>query len=79
MYYIVFAIWRLFSLLPMGGNYLISDALYLFIYKIVGYRTAVACRNHSSSFPNMSEEELRNIECVRITNGSSATLIGEDI
>ena len=62
MYYIVFAIWYLFSLLPLWVHYLISDALYLFIYKIVGYRTAVVRKNLSSSFPNKSEEELRDIE-----------------
>ena len=62
MYYIVFAIWYLFSLLPLWVHYLISDALYLFIYKIAGYRTAVVRKNLSSSFPNKSEEELRDIE-----------------
>ena len=62
MYYVVFTIWYLFSLLPMWVHYLISDALYLFIYKIAGYRTAVVRKNLSSSFPNKSEEELRNIE-----------------
>ena len=62
MYYIVFAIWYLFSLLPLWVHYLISDVLYLFIYKIVGYRTAVVRKNLSSSFPNKSEEELRDIE-----------------
>lgn len=47
---------------PLWVHYLISDVLYLFIYKIVGYRTAVVRKNLSSSFPNKSEEELRDIE-----------------
>lgn len=62
MYYIVFAIWYLFSLLPLWVHYLISDALYLFIYKIVGYRTEIVRKNLSSSFPNKSKEELLDIE-----------------
>lgn len=62
MYYIVFAIWYLFSLLPLWVHYLISDVLYLFIYKIAGYRMAVVRKNLSTSFPNKSEEELRDIE-----------------
>ncbi len=62
MYYIAFAIWHLLSLLPLRIHYMLSDFIYLFIYKIAHYRLAVVRGNLSSSFPEKSEEELRQIE-----------------
>lgn len=62
MYYIVFVVWYLLSLLPLWVHYLFSDVLYLFIYKIAGYRTDVVRKNLSTSFPTLSENELHDIE-----------------
>ena len=52
----------LLSLLPFWALYLISDFIYLIVYKIVGYRTKVVRKNLSTSFPEKSKEELRTIE-----------------
>ena len=62
MYYITFAFWYLLSLLPMRIHYIISDILYLLIYKLVGYRIKVVRNNLSTSFPEKGEVELRQIE-----------------
>lgn len=62
MYYIVFAIWYLLSLLPMRIHYVFSDVLYLLVYRVVGYRKKVVWKNLSTSFPDKSEAELKKIE-----------------
>ena len=40
-YYMLLTIWYLLSLLPLWVHYLLSDLLYLIVYKIFGYRKAV--------------------------------------
>lgn len=50
------------SLLPFGVLYLLSDAIFLLVYHVVGYRRKVVKKNLSSSFPEKSEQELRTIE-----------------
>ena len=42
--------------------FLISDILYLFAYKLLGYRTKVVRRNLAVSFPEKSEAERRKLE-----------------
>ena len=62
LYYIILAIWYVFSLLPMSVHYVISDLLFWILYKVVGYRRDVVWKNLTESFPEKSEEELRKIE-----------------
>lgn len=62
MYYIVFACWYVLSLLPLRIHYVLSDVLYLMIYRLAGYRTKVVRSNLSSSFPEKSAAELKRIE-----------------
>ena len=62
MYYVIFAFWYLLSLLPMRIHYVLSDMLYLLLYKVAGYRIKVVRKNLTTSFPEKSEEELRQIE-----------------
>lgn len=52
----------LISRLPFRVLYAISDVVYFFVYWIVGYRKNVVRKNLSSSFPEKSKEELREIE-----------------
>ena len=61
MYYIAFAIWYLYSLLPLWVHYRVSDVLYVLVYYVAGYRTKVVRKNLSSSFPEKTPEELRKI------------------
>ena len=62
LYYIVFAVWYVFSLLPLRIHYVLSDLLFWLLYGVVGYRKAVIRKNLRESFPEKSEEELRKIE-----------------
>ena len=56
------SIFRLFSRLPFGVLYLISDFIYLVLYYVVKYRRRVVRMNLTNSFPEKSEKELRQIE-----------------
>ena len=61
-YYIVLAVWYVFSLLPLKVHYVFSDLIFWLLYKVVGYRKKVVRTNLTTSFPEKSEEELRRIE-----------------
>lgn len=61
LYYIVFAVWYVFSLLPLRIHYVLSDLLFWLLYGVVGYRKAVIRKNLRESFPEKSKEELRKI------------------
>lgn len=50
------------SKLPFGVLYLISDFLYLVLYKIIGYRTKVVRSNLENSFPDKTSAEIRKLE-----------------
>lgn len=50
------------SYLPMWVLYIISDILYLIVYKILGYRKKVVQNNLKNSFPEKTESELEEIK-----------------
>lgn len=50
------------AIFPMRVLYVLSDILYLLVYKIIGYRLKVVRRNMKASFPEKSEKELRQLE-----------------
>ena len=52
----------LIAYLPFPLLYVLSDFIYLIIYKLVGYRVKVVRQNLKNSFPNKSHEELKKIE-----------------
>ena len=62
LYAIVYAGWYLLSLLPLRVLYVISDGLYFLLYKVGGYRRKVVRKNLTSSFPEKSEAEIRQID-----------------
>jgi len=49
------------SLLPFGALYFLSDVMFLFIYRIFGYRKKVVFTNLEKSFPKKTERELNDI------------------
>jgi Kdo2-lipid IVA lauroyltransferase/acyltransferase len=49
------------SLLPYPLLYLISDIVFLIMYRVIGYRKEVVFTNLKNSFPNKSEKELKQI------------------
>lgn len=59
LYYLVL---KPISLLPFWILYLISDFLYIVLYKIIGYRLEVVNTNLTNSFPKKSREEIKEIQ-----------------
>lgn len=62
LYYFIFTPFYLLSLLPLRVHYVISDLMYYLLRYIVKYRLQVVRENLSTSFPEMSEAELRKTE-----------------
>ncbi|MBQ3634454.1 MAG: lysophospholipid acyltransferase family protein [Bacteroidales bacterium] len=56
------ALVRAFSRLPLGFLYLLSDFVYLILYKIASYRVKVVRENLLIAFPDKSRQELKAIE-----------------
>ncbi|WP_281615603.1 hypothetical protein [Flammeovirga sp. SubArs3] len=54
-------IWPI-TILPFSVLYKISDFLYFVLYKLIGYRTTVVRTNLNNSFPEKSDEEIKEIE-----------------
>jgi len=62
LYGVTYTIFYVLSLLPLRALYVLSDLLYLLIYRLVGYRRKVVGRNLATSFPGKNAEELARIE-----------------
>jgi len=52
----------LVSIIPFPVLYLLSDLLYLILYRLIGYRTNVVRENLRNSFPDWSDGQRREIE-----------------
>ena len=61
MYYLVYGIFYLLSLLPMPVLYGISDFAYWIIYRVAGYRKKVVMNNLDIAFPEKTREEKLKI------------------
>ena len=61
-YYLIYGIVYALSLLPFRVLYLISDGLYLVVYHLIRYRRKIVRKNLTASFPEKSQEELRQTE-----------------
>ncbi|MBK5721637.1 lysophospholipid acyltransferase family protein [Dysgonomonas sp. Marseille-P4677] len=62
LYYILYSWMYLHALLPFRMLYILSDILYVFVYKIAGYRLKVVRQNLIGSFPDKSDDERHIIE-----------------
>lgn len=62
MYYFLYAIFYLFSLLPWRVLYFISDAAFPLFYHVIKYRREVVYKNLQTAFPGKTEEERKAIE-----------------
>ena len=58
LYYLIL---KPLSLLPFWVLYLISDFIYIVLYKIFGYRVGVVTTNLTNSFPEKSPKEIKDI------------------
>ena len=61
MYYIIYPLLYLLSLLPWRVLYLLSDGLAALTYHVIGYRKEVVLGNLAIAFPEKTEEERRTI------------------
>ncbi len=61
MYYIVYGLLYLFSLLPFAILYLIADFFYFLVYYVFGYRKDVVMANLLIAFPEKTEKERKRI------------------
>src|SRR6478672_7375587 len=61
MYYLVYGIFYLLSLLPMPVLYGISDFAFWIIFRVAGYRKKVVMNNLDIAFPEKTREEKLKI------------------
>jgi KDO2-lipid IV(A) lauroyltransferase len=61
MYYLLFGLLYLVSLLPLRVLYLLSDFVYFIIYKLLRYRKKVVLHNLSIAFPHKTAAEKEAI------------------
>ena len=61
VYYIIYPLWYLFSLLPLRVHYFLSDILFHLLYHLLRYRRRIVHKNLVESFPEKSEEEITKI------------------
>lgn len=61
LYYIIFPIFYLLSLLPLRILYLLGDGIYVLVYYVFGYRKKVVMSNLNIAFPNKTEKEKTRI------------------
>ncbi len=62
MYYLVFPLFWLLSLLHLRVLYVLADCVYPIIHYVVRYRLKVVRQNLREAFPEKSQKELRHIE-----------------
>ncbi len=62
IYFIVYPLIQFLSFLPFRLIYILSDLLYFFVYKIIGYRKKTVRENLSFAFPEKTTEERKKIE-----------------
>ena len=62
LYYIVYGLWYVLSLLPLRVHYWLSDALYVLIFHLLHYRRRTVWVNLVTSFPELEPEEHKQIE-----------------
>lgn len=57
MFYLVYILLYLLSLLPLRALYLLSDLFYVIIYYVAGYRKEIVYSNLKTAFPEKSAQE----------------------
>ena len=61
MYYVVYSLLYLLSLIPLRLLYLLSDCVFVLLYYVTGYRKQVVMENLAIAFPEKTLKELRRI------------------
>ncbi|MDB5201871.1 MAG: hypothetical protein JWQ27_1280 [Ferruginibacter sp.] len=68
MYYLIYGLLYLFSLLPFFILYAISDFAAFLLYRVFGYRKAIVINNLRIAFPEKNEAEINSIAKKFYTN-----------
>src|SRR5699024_5301167 len=61
MYYLLFALAYLVSLLPVRLLYLLSDFCCWVLFTVLGYRKAIVSANIAHAYPDLTEKEREDI------------------
>src|SRR4051812_46362995 len=61
IYYLSLPLIYFLSVLPFRLLYLVSDGLFILLFRVTGYRKKVVLQNLRNSFPEKSEAELEAI------------------
>lgn len=61
IYALFFGFWWLLTLLPLSILYLLSDLIFVLIYKLFSYRRTVTVTNLQNAFPEKSSDEIQVI------------------
>ena len=62
MYYIIYGLVYLLSILPFWVLYGLADFLFIIIYYVARYRRKIVRKNLRNSFPEKGEKEIKSIE-----------------
>ena len=62
IYYATLPFIYIISWLPWRFMYFLSDALFLFLYHVIGYRIRVVRQNLQNAYPAKSQGEIKTIE-----------------
>ena len=62
LYWLIFGLWWLVSLLPMWLHYVLADVQYVLVVHVLRYRHKVIDKNLAHAFPELSEAERRRMK-----------------
>lgn len=61
MYFIIYGLLYLISLLPFAVLYFLSDGIYFFLFYVFGYRRKIVTANLKIAFPDKTDKEIYRI------------------
>lgn len=61
-YWLIYPLLWMLSKLPFSVLYVLSDMMYVLVYRIIGYRKKTVRFNLTTAFPEKSSQELKKIE-----------------
>ncbi len=62
LFYVLYGLWRSWSLLPMWFHYAMADVLYVIVAHVLRYRHKVIDKNLALAFPELDDAERRRIK-----------------
>ena len=74
-YALIYSWVKVHALLPMWALYILSDILYVLVYKVVRYRVKVVRQNMKASFPDKSDTELRRLVDTLMEKGHTCFIL----